>query len=195
MCICKQAFTFWNHRFSRKALYLRYTHTKDISKCTHVCHLLMMKCYCEGKLARNAALFYESAYIKCSVEESMIFLWFLNLVLHIWCCTVFICLFFFFKYAEALNLSLYSTWCTNRTEKWRHPLSKGKPLALITSYHFIKQHQVSVFHSTLYCSVLWICCCNYAEEIYKDLAFIIWLFNVSFLFPHFRYCVVEPSIA
>lgn len=28
----------------------------------------------KGKLARNAALFYESAYIKCSIEESMIFL-------------------------------------------------------------------------------------------------------------------------
>lgn len=89
-------------------------------------------------------------------------------------------------------MSLYSTWCTNLTEKWRHPLSKGKPLA---SYHFIQQHQVSVFHSTLYCSALWICCCNYAEEIYKDLAFIIWLFNVSFLFPHFSCCVLEPSIA
>lgn len=86
-------------------------------------------------------------------------------------------------------MSLYSTWCTNRTEKWRHPLSKGKPLA---SYHFIQQHQVSVFHSTLYCSALWICCCNYAEEIYKDLAFIIWPLDVLFPFPHF---VVEPSIA
>lgn len=106
---------------------------------------------------RNAALFYESAYIKCSVEESMIFLWFLNLVLHIWCCTVFICLFSFFfslKFAEAFKC-LYSTWCTNRTEKWRHPLSKGNPLALITSYHFIQQHQMCLCFILLCTAVLY----------------------------------------
>ena len=40
-----------------------YIHTKDISKCTHVCHLLMIVFIVEGKLAGNAALFYESAYI------------------------------------------------------------------------------------------------------------------------------------
>lgn len=148
---------------------------KDISKCTHVCHLLMIMLL--WRETRNAALFYESAFITCSVEESMIFLWFLNLVLHMWCCTVFICLFslslFFFKVCRSFAMSLYSTWCTNRTENWRHPLSKGNPLALVTSYHFIQQHQMRVFHFTLYCSVLWICCCKYADKIYKDLAFMI----------------------
>lgn len=76
-----------------------YTHTKDISKCTHVCHLLMIVFIVEGKLAGNAALFYESAYISSVLLRKAWWCccdFFLNLVLHIWCCTVFICLFSFF---------------------------------------------------------------------------------------------------
>lgn len=69
-----------------KALYF------TISTCTRcVCHLLMTASL--WREARNAASYHESAQPSSVLfEESMIFLWFLNLVLHIWCCTVFICL-------------------------------------------------------------------------------------------------------
>lgn len=92
--------------------------------------------------------------------------------------SIYLSILFFFKFAEALKC-LYTQhgaliWLRNEGTHYQ----KGNHLPHITSYSNIK----CLFHSTLYCSALWICCRNYAEEIYKNLAFIIWLFNVSFSF-------------
>lgn len=158
----------------------------------------------EGKLAGNAALFYESAYISSVLLRKAWWCccdFFLNLVLHIWCCTVFICLFsffFFFKVCWSFeNVSILNNGALIglrekknegiRFFRFKKKKKKGKPLALITSYHFIQQHQVSVFHSALYCSALWICCRELCwRNIYKDLAFIIWFLFSS---PHSTYTV------
>lgn len=69
--------------------------------------------------------------------------------------SIYLSVLFFFKVCWSFEMSLYSTWCTNRTEKWRHPLSKGNPLALITSYHFIQQHQMCLCFILLCTAVLY----------------------------------------
>lgn len=161
--------------------------------------------YCWGKTRRKCCIvLWKCVYIKCPVEEGMMMLlWFFSessityMVLYsIYLSVLFF--FFFFKVCWSFeNVSILNNGALiglREKKKWRHPFfdfkkkkKKGKPLALITSYHFIQQHQVSVFHSALYCSALWICCCELCwRNIYKDLAFIIW-----FLFspPHSTYTV------
>ncbi len=188
ICVCEHAFTFWNHRFSRKALYLRYT--KDISKCTHVCQLLMIVLLWRETCQKCCIDLWKCIYqVFCwgkhdlfvISESSITYMVLYSIYLSV--------LFFFLSLLKLWNVYTQHGALIGLRNEGTH-YQKGNHLP----HHFIQQHQVSVFHSTLYCSALWICCCNYAEEIYKDLAFIIWLFNVSFLFPHFRSCVVEPSI-
>lgn len=108
-----QAFTFRNHRFSRKALYLRCArvpvsihtckwthiraHTRKIFQNVLSClpfvdDSVIVKGNSPEMLHRSMKVHISSVLLR----KAWSFLWFLNLVLHIWCCTVFICLFSFF---------------------------------------------------------------------------------------------------
>lgn len=91
----------------------------------------------------------------------------------------------FFKFAEALKCLCTQRGALNQTEKWRRALSKGNPLTVITSYHVIHHHQMHLCFISFCTAVLH----EYAvaivlkKYIYKDLAFMTWLFNVSLLSP------------
>lgn len=114
----------------------------------------------------------------------MILLWFLNLVLHIWCCTVFIGLFLFFKFAEALKCLCTQRGALNQTEKWRRSIKRESTCR----HNLISLHSAplsaSVFHLILYCSALWICSCNCAEEIYIKTLHSTPGFLMCLCFPH-----------
>lgn len=97
--------------------------------------------------------------------------------------------FFFLKFAEALEClcTQHGALVGLRNEGTR--LSKGNPLALITSlYHFIQQRQMCLcFRLTFYCSALWsmlLQVCLKRKNIYiKTLHSSSWLFRVPFVVP------------
>lgn len=129
-------------------------------------------------------------------DKAWSFLWFLNLVLHIWCCTVFIGLFLFFlKFAEALKCLCTQRGALNQTEKWRRALSKGNPLAVVTSYHFVQHHQMRLCFLLFCTAVLYehVVATVLKKNIYKDLAFITWLFNESLLFAPLQTAESQPK--